>query len=143
MIDYKRTKDFEVNQLQELFISAGWFSGDFPEKLQVALHNSSRVISAWDGDKLVGLIRGLDDGIWQATIDCLLVHSSYQGKGIASTLLKSILEEYADFLYIDVVPSEKKNVSFYEKHGFQIMLEGTPLQIRGNSWKSDSAVIIN
>ena len=135
MIEYKRIKDFESDQLQELFMSVEWFSGNFPEKLQTALHNSSKVISAWDGNKLVGLIRGLDDGIWQATIDCLLVNPAYQGKGIASTLLKHLLNEYSNFLYVDVVPDEKKNVSFYEKHGFEIMEEGTPLQIRGTSWK--------
>ncbi|MGN1141852.1 MAG: GNAT family N-acetyltransferase [Oliverpabstia sp.] len=119
-------------------MSVEWFSGHFPEKLQTALHNSSKVISAWDGNKLVGLIRGLDDGIWQATIDCLLVNPAYQGKGIASTLLKYLLNEYSDFLYIDVVPDEKKNVSFYEKHGFKIMEEGTPLQIKGTSWKIET-----
>lgn len=135
MIEYKQIKDFDSDQLQELFLSVEWFSGNFPEKLQTALHNSSKVISAWDGNKLVGLIRGLDDGIWQATIDCLLVNPAYQGRGIASTLLKYLLNEYSDFLYIDVVPDEKKNVSFYEKHGFEIMEEGTPLQIRGTSWK--------
>ena len=135
MIEYKQIKDFDSDQLQELFLSVEWFSGNFPEKLQTALHNSSKVISAWDGNKLVGLIRGLDDGIWQATIDCLLVNPAYQGRGIASTLLKYLLNEYSDFLYIDVVPDEKKNVSFYEKHGFEIMEEGTPLQIRVTSWK--------
>lgn len=135
MIEYKQIKDFDSDQLQELFLSVEWFSGNFPEKLQTALHNSSKVISVWDGNKLVGLIRGLDDGIWQATIDCLLVNPAYQGRGIASTLLKYLLNEYSDFLYIDVVPDEKKNVSFYEKHGFEIMEEGTPLQIRGTSWK--------
>lgn len=135
MIEYKWTKDFEIFQIHELFTAVHWFSGSFPEKLQVALRNSSKVISAWDEEKLVGLIRGLDDGIWQATIDCLLVHPSYQGQGIASALLKKLLEEYADFLYIDVVPDEKKNVSFYEKHGFEIMTEGTALQMKRDSWK--------
>lgn len=135
MIEYKRIKNFESDQIQTLFLSVDWFSGNFPEKLQKALHNSSRVISAWDGNMLVGLIRGLDDGVWQATIDCLLVHPAYQGKGIASALLRRLLDEYADFLYVDVVPDEKKNVTFYERHGFKIMTEGTPLQIKGNSWE--------
>lgn len=135
MIEYKYIKDFEVDQIKILFRSVKWFSGDFPEKLQIALSNSSRVISAWDGEKLIGLIRGLDDGIWQATIDCLLVNPEYQGRGIASTLLKYILDDYSDFLYVDVVPDEKRNVAFYEKHGFQVMPEGTPLQIKGNSWE--------
>ena len=136
MIEYKHIKDFEIRQIQELFMSVAWFSGNFPEKIQTALHNSSKVISAWDGNKLVGLIRGLDDGVWQATIDCLLVNPSYQRKGIGSTLLKQLLKIYEDFLYITIVPDEKKNVAFYEKHGFDIMSEGTPLQIKGVSWEN-------
>lgn len=135
MITYKYTKNFDTQQIADLFQSVKWFSGNFPDRLQIALRNSSRVISAWDEDKLVGLIRGLDDGIWQATIDCLLVMPNYQGQGIASTLLNRLLKEYSDFLYVDVVPDEKGNVSFYEKHGFKIMSEGTPLQIRGTAWK--------
>lgn len=135
MITYKYTKDFDTRQIAELFQSVKWFSGNFPNRLQIALRNSSRVISAWDEDKLVGLIRGLDDGIWQATIDCLLVMPNYQGQGIASTLLNRLLMEYSDFLYVDVVPDEKENVAFYEKHGFKVMSEGTPLQIRGSAWK--------
>ncbi|MDO4274850.1 MAG: GNAT family N-acetyltransferase [Eubacteriales bacterium] len=134
MIEYKHIKDFEEAQIKALFKSVEWFSGNFPEKIRLALHNSSKVISAWDNDTLIGLIRGLDDGIWQASIDCLLVHPDYQGKGIASTLLKQLVTEYENFLYIVVVPDEKKNITFYEKNGFTIMPEGTPLQIRGKAW---------
>lgn len=42
--------------------------------------------------------------------------------------------EYKRVLYVDVVPDEKRNVTFYKKHGFQVMPEGTPLQIKGNTW---------
>lgn len=134
MIIYKRTKKFSEAQLRELFLSVNWFSGQFPDRLKAAFENSSQVISAWDGDRLAGLVRGLDDGVWQATVDCLLVRPEYQGQGIASALLKSLLTEYEDFLYVDVVPDEKKNVPFYEKHGFKVMEEGTALQIAG-SWQ--------
>lgn len=135
MITYECKKEFEPQQMEELFLSVGWFSGRFPEKLVIAMRNSSKIISAWDGDVLVGLVRGLDDGGWQATIDCLLVRPDYQGQGIASALLQKLLTEYRDFLYVDVIPEEKKNVSFYEKHGFKVMKEGTPLQIVNQSWK--------
>ncbi|WFR57246.1 GNAT family N-acetyltransferase [Anaerocolumna sp. AGMB13025] len=135
MFEFKYTKNFTQEQLSELFLSVDWYSGKFPEKLKIAFENSSRVISAWEGEKLIGLIRGLDDGIWQATIDCLLVNPKYQGQHIASTLLKMLLKDYEHFLYVDVVPDEKQNVSFYQKHGFEIMEEGTPLQIKGANWK--------
>lgn len=135
MIVFKNIKNFTEAQLSELFLSVNWYSGNFPHKLKIAFENSGHVISAWDGEKLIGLIRGLDDGIWQATIDCLLVNPKYQGQQVASTLLKMLLNEYEHFLYVDVVPDEKKNVIFYQKHGFEIMEEGTPLQIKSTNWK--------
>lgn len=134
-IQYKRTKEFDPKQLEQLFLSVKWQSGKHPEKLVVAFQNSTRVISAWDNDRLVGLIRGLDDGIWQATIDCLLVHKEYQRQGIASALLEMLKEDYKDFYYLDVVPDEEKNVPFYQKHGFSIMPGGTAMQIVGSSWE--------
>jgi ribosomal protein S18 acetylase RimI-like enzyme len=135
-IQYKRTKEFSSGQLEQLFLSVGWQSGKHPDKLVVAFRNSTRVISAWDNDKLVGLIRGLDDGIWQATIDCLLVHKDYQCLGIASTLLEMLKVDYIDMFYLDVIPDEKGNVKFYQKHGFRIMLEGTAMQIVGSTWNT-------
>jgi ribosomal protein S18 acetylase RimI-like enzyme len=134
MIEYKKTKTFEEDELQDLFLSVDWFSGKFPDKLKIAFANSGRVVSAWDKDKLVGLIRGLDDGLWQATIDCLLVNPNYQGSGIASTLLQMILDEYKEFLYVDLI-TEVDTVPFYLRHGFESSEERKPLQIVGKSWK--------
>lgn len=134
-IQYKRTKKFDSTQLEQLFLSVGWQSGKHPEKLVLAFRNSARVISAWDKDKLVGLIRGLDDGVWQATIDCLLVHAEYQRQGIASALIEIIKAEYKEMYYINVMPDEKKNVLFYQKHGFMMMLEGTAMQIVKSNWQ--------
>jgi len=53
-IHYRSTKTFDAAQLQELFLSVGWASGEYPEKLRQAMMNSDSVISAWDGEKLVG-----------------------------------------------------------------------------------------
>lgn len=47
-IEYKQTKDFTADELQKLFLSVHWESGNYPEKLVRAMHNSTRVISAWD-----------------------------------------------------------------------------------------------
>ena len=74
-IKYKKTKVFTVEELQGLFLSVEWESGNYSEKLVRAMQNSSHVISAWDGDKLVGLVtyglvRALDDGrtpYWRRT----------------------------------------------------------------------------
>lgn len=54
-IKFKETKEFTKQQLEQLFLSVNWSSGKYPDRLVRAMENSSNVISAWDGDKLVGL----------------------------------------------------------------------------------------
>ena len=132
MIEYRWQKEFTQEQLQQLFQSVGWYSGNFPQKLQSSFANSSQVICAFDDDELAGLVRAQDDGCWQAIIDCVVVNPKYQGQGIASQLLKLIKEKYKDYLYLYVIPEEKKNVAFYQKQGFRVMEEGTAMQIAGN-----------
>ncbi len=129
MIEYIEEKKFTVKQVQELFLSIGWVSGQYPTRLHKALMNSSTVISAWDNDKLVGLIRVLDDSELVAYMHYVLVHPDYQGQGIARNMVELVKEKYKDYLYIEVMPEERKNAAFYEKHGFQVMQDGVAMQL--------------
>ena len=61
VITYTEEKNFTPQQVAELFLSVRWVVGKYPDRLYKALMNSSRVISAWDGDRLIGLIRIMDD----------------------------------------------------------------------------------
>lgn len=129
-ITYKETKEFNRNELEELFLSVGWLSGRYPERLVKALKQSSTVITAWDGERLVGLIRALDDGEMMAFAHYLLVHPDYQGNGIAARLVVLLKEKYRDYLFFNIMPDEKKNVAFYEKFGFKVLEEGTAMQLK-------------
>lgn len=60
-ITYTEEKNLTPEQVAELFLSVRWVVGKYPDRLHKALINSSRVISAWNGDRLVGLIRVMDD----------------------------------------------------------------------------------
>lgn len=60
-ITYTEERNFTPQQVAELFLSVRWVVGKYPDRLHKALMNSSRVISAWDGDRLVVLIRVMDD----------------------------------------------------------------------------------
>ena len=129
-IVYKETKDFTEQEVEELFLSVKWLSGKYPERLIKALKSSSLVVTAWDGTQLVGLIRALDDGEMVAFLHYLLVHPDYQGNGIAGKLLDIVKEKYRDYLYLNIMPDEKKNIVFYEKHGFSLLEEVAAMQIR-------------
>ncbi|WP_371926572.1 GNAT family N-acetyltransferase [Bilophila wadsworthia] len=52
--------------------------------------HSSTVLTAWDGEKLVGLARVLDDSEMFAFIYYVLVNPDYQGRGIAGKLIKKL-----------------------------------------------------
>ena len=129
MLRYTEEKIFTQEQVQQLFLSINWVSGNYPKRLYKALMNFSTVLTVWDGDFLVGLIRVLDDTEMLAQIHYVLVHPDYQGKGIASKMLEYIKEKYKDFMYLEVMPEDKNNVSFYKKNGFSLMENGVTMQI--------------
>ena len=129
MLIYTEEKKFTKEQVQQLFLAVNWVSGKYPERLYKALMNSSTVLTVWDDEKLVGLIRVLDDTEMLAQIHYVLVHPDYQGKGIAGNMIERIKEKYRDFLYIEGMPEDKANVPFYVKHGFSVMENGAAIQI--------------
>ena len=129
MFTYTEEKKFTKEQVQELFLSVDWISGKYPERLYKALMNSSTVLTVWDGEKLVGLTRVLDDTEMLAQVHYVLLKPDYQGMGIAGKMIEYIKEKYKDFVYIEGMPENKKNVPFYQKHGFSLMENGAAIQI--------------
>ncbi len=129
MFTYTEEKKFTKEQVQQLFLSVNWISGKYPERLYKSLMNSSTVLTVWDEKKLIGLTRVLDDSEMLAQIHYVLVDPDYQGMGIAGKMIEYIKEKYKDFMYIDGMPEDKKNVPFYQKHGFSLMENGAAIQI--------------
>ena len=117
MITYADKKDFTKEDLADLFLSVEWSSGHFPEKLVVAMKNFKTVFSAYDGDKLVGMICVMDDGVMNAYVHYLLVRPEYQGQGVGKKLVELVKEKYASYLRI-VVVAYNAEIGFYEKCGF-------------------------
>ncbi|MDE5854353.1 MAG: GNAT family N-acetyltransferase [Ruminococcus sp.] len=127
-IVYKDTHDFRSEQLQKLFLSVEWSSGHYPDKLVTAMKNFETVFSAWDGNKLVGMICAMDDGIMTAYVHYLLVSPEYQGQHIGSELVRMVKEKYSDYLRI-VVVAYNNELNFYENCGFKKSDESSPMFI--------------
>ena len=94
-------------------------SGRYTEQVKRGMEHSSQVISAWNGDKLIGLVRGLDDGETVAFLHYLLVDPAYQGQHIGDGLMERIMACYKELLYGKVIPSDPKTIPFYERYGFR------------------------
>lgn len=127
-IKYSNTKSFTAEQLRDLFLSVGWSSGHFPEKLVLAMQGFETVISAWDNDKPVGMICVMDDGVMTAYIHYLLVKPQYQGLKIGRTLVEKVKEKYKDYLRI-ALAAYNNELAFYEKCGFKQADNETPMFI--------------
>ncbi len=127
-IEYRDTKEFDAEELAELFLSVEWGSGNFPDRLQQGIRNSDHVISAWDGSRLVGLMNCLTDGFMCAYFHYLLVRPEYQGRGIGAELVRRMLERCSDCL-TKVLISYNEQVGFYERCGFKARTEATAMSI--------------
>ena len=118
MIKYRDTHHFTPQALEELFLSVEWSSGHYPEKLAAAMRNFEAVYSAWDGERLVGLVCAMDDGVMTAYVHYLLVRPEYQHQGIGKRLVELVRERYREYLRI-VVVAYNAELRFYESCGFQ------------------------
>ena len=127
-ITYKDIHDFSEKDLEELFLSVNWSSGHFPEKLVVAMKNFKTVFSAWDEDKLVGMICVMDDGIMNAYVHYLLVNPVYHGKTIGRTLVEMVKEKYKNYLRVAVIAYDNE-ARFYENCGFEKSKDASPMFI--------------
>lgn len=127
-ITYKDIHNFNEKDLQELFLSVGWSSGHFPDKLVVAMKNFETVYTAWDNDKLIGLICAMDDGIMTAYIHYLLVNPDYQNLGIGKQLVDKMKIKYKNYLRI-VIVAYNNEVGFYESCGFKKTDDASPMFI--------------
>ena len=118
-VTYKGAKNYTSKDLQELFQSVGWLSANYPERLKKALDNSETVFTAWDGEKLVGLVNAIDDSELTAYVHYLCVNPEYQGQGSGKKLLQRIKEKYKNYLYIILIAENEALVKYYSQNGFE------------------------
>ena len=127
-IEYSDTHEFGRDEIERLFLSVGWSSGHFPDRLVTAMRGFDTVFSAWSGDRLVGMVCAMDDGAMNAYVHYLLVAPGYQGLGIGRALVDAVKRKYTDYLRIAVIAYDDEQ-SFYENCGFKKSIDASPMFI--------------
>lgn len=87
------------------------------ESLRLSFEKSSFTWFAYDGEKLVGFGRSVDDGYYYAWIVDLAVLPEYQGQGIGSEILKKLETDLKPFITTMLTAAPGKG-GFYEKLGW-------------------------
>lgn len=115
-----RKKDLPSDQLRHLFEAVGWCKKDGEKHLNdfnIGHLNSALVVSAWDGERLVGSVRVISDRIFRSVIEDLVVDPEYQNRGIGTELVKRCFEHYPNSEWL--VQTETQIAGYYEKLGFR------------------------
>jgi ribosomal protein S18 acetylase RimI-like enzyme len=122
-ITLKTDCDMPFDQLVNLYNSVGWLAyttGEAQFKLQDAIRNSTYVVTAWNGETLVGLARCLSDDVSICYLQDILIHPEYQRLGIGRRLLADCLERF-DHVRMQVLMTddEERQKMFYESMGYR------------------------
>lgn len=132
MIDLQEDKILPQEQLIELYKANEWSSADKPEQLIKGLQNSHTLVTAWNGDKLVGLGNALSDGYLVVYYPHLIVHPNYHGQGIGRLIVERLTRKYKDF-HQQMLTADQESIEFYKKCGFERAGQTEPMWIyKGN-----------
>ncbi len=117
-IEIKETKEVNKEKIIELYQANKWSSAEKPDLLYKALMNSDSLITAWDGNRLVGLGNAISDGYLVVYYPHLLVHPDYQGKGIGRMIVDRFQKKYENF-HQQMLTADGRAIDFYRKCGFE------------------------
>lgn len=93
---------------------------DSAERVQRMLDHANLTVTAWDGDKLVGVSRSMTDFSYCCYLSDLAVNESYQRSGIGRELIRRTREETGLECTL-LLLSAPAAMDYYPKIGFEKM----------------------
>jgi len=91
---------------------------DRPDIFQGMLDNANLTITAWDGDRLVGIARTLTDFSYVAYLADLAVHAGYQRRGIGRRLVAETKQRLGRECMVVLLAAPQAN-EYYAGLGFE------------------------
>lgn len=125
-VDYTETAEgVEPEHLQGFFV--GWPSPPTPEQHVAILRGSDHVVLARDGERVVGFVTAIGDGVLSAYIPLLEVLPDYQGRGIGSELMLRVLARLGGLYMVDLC-CDADLEPYYSRLGFFTLERGMRLR---------------
>ena len=101
-------------------IEAHWPTLPSPERHLELLLGSDHVVLARDGERVVGFVTAISDGVLSAYVPLLEVLPSHQGKGIGSELMRRLLARLENLYMVDLC-CDADLEPFYRRLGLQAL----------------------
>jgi GNAT superfamily N-acetyltransferase len=118
MIRLSETRELPEADVLHLYRANKWSSADKPDALMKALAGSDLVVTAWDGDTLVGLGNAISDGHLVVYYPHLLVLPEYHGRGVGARIVDALKARYSGF-HQHMLVADQGTTEFYRKCGFE------------------------
>jgi predicted N-acetyltransferase YhbS len=120
MIAYRTTRDLDLDQVIELYRASTLGERrpvDDRERMRAMLAHANLIVTAWDGDLLVGVSRAFSDFAYVTYLADLAVRLSHQRLGIGKELIRITRTEGGQQTSI-VLLAAPKAVAYYPHVGF-------------------------
>ena len=116
----KEYTEFKKDEIWQLYTQVGWTAyTENMTALEQGYKNSLLVLAAYENEELLGIVRVVGDGATIILVQDILIYPQKQRQGIGTSLLKAVLERYADVRQIQLVTDNTpKTVAFYQSLGF-------------------------
>ena len=119
VISYKVNARLEAHQLAELFVRSGIHRPvDDLNRLKKMIENSNLLVTAWDGEKLVGAARALTDFSFCTYLSDLAIDKDYQNQGIGHELVDEVIKQAGEESNL-LLLSPAETMEYYPKLGFE------------------------
>lgn len=116
-IEYSFDKRPSADQIIALYDRAGLpRPTKDKERIQKMYDHSDLIVTAWDGDLLVGVSRSITDWVWSCYLADLAIHPDYQKNGIGKELVRLTKEKVGEEVMI-LLLSVPTAMTYYPKIG--------------------------
>lgn len=109
-----------IPQLLSLYHMTYWAKGRTAAQVERALQYSRPIITAWDGDRMVGFTRVISDLTYRATIWDVIVAETHRRHGVGREMMRKVLD-HPDLKTVSMfLLLTKDRQRFYEHLGFHV-----------------------
>jgi spermidine synthase len=123
----------QVRQIRGLYKAAGWWSDEdeIPDLVSRIVDGSYCFIVATGKDGIIGMGRGLSDGVKDAYIHDVTVAADYRRRGIATRILGMIIDCLRDdgITWVSLI-AEPPSDRLYRKFGFKDLRDRLPMHLK-------------